>query len=164
MFYLIWDMVHFLKVKSQSQSVCRWVFKVILDSFKLCVSFILFLLLLYLALSSPHNLWLLSCCRIHWRVWTECAVVCCSPLLVHLRLVALSSLSGCLLMTAFVKPTARLFLGSAVNRQIPHPRLEMFSALCRALVCTGVKNRTARVVRWKRARDGQKREEGERWR
>lgn len=57
-------------------------------------------------------------------------------------LVALS----CPLMTAFVKPTARLFLGSAVNRQIPHPRLEMFSALCRALVCTGGKNRTERVV------------------
>lgn len=49
-------------------------------------------------------------------------------------------------MTAFVKPTARLFLGSAVNRQIPHPRLEMFSALCRAPVCTGVKNRAERVV------------------
>lgn len=58
-------------------------------------------------------------------------------------------------MMAFVKPTARLFLGRAVNRQIPHPRLEMFSALCRAPVCSGGEDRRERR-RWEK-RDGQKR-------
>lgn len=48
-------------------------------------------------------------------------------------------------MTAFVKPTAWLFLGHAVNRQIPYPRLGTFSALCWALVCTIEKNSTARL-------------------
>lgn len=64
-------------------------------------------------------------------LWSQGAG-CCSPLLVRLCLVALS----CTLMMAFVKPAARLFQGSAVNRQIPHPRLEMFSASCRAAVCS----------------------------
>lgn len=54
--------------------------------------------------------------------------VCCPPLVARPRPVAPSRP----LMTAFVKATARLFLGSAVNRQIPHPRLEMFSSPCRA--------------------------------
>lgn len=64
--------------------------------------------------------------------------VCCPPVVVRPRPVA----PGRPLMTAFVKATARLFLGSAVNRQIPRPRLEMFSSPCRAR--TGAKRRGER--------------------
>lgn len=58
------------------------------------------------------------------RVLTEGVV--CSMLLPSAGRCRLSFCS-CLLMTAFVKATARLFLGPAVNTQIPHLRLGMFS-------------------------------------
>lgn len=129
--------------------------KVILDS----LSFVSFILLTFFCFysCSPFFLRLSSSCN---------SYMCCSMLLPSAgpSLSRGSELSGCPLMTAFVKPTARLFLGSAVNRQIPHPRLEMFSALCRALVCTGLEKRTERVIDGRQPERRRKRKEGERWR
>lgn len=58
------------------------VFKVILESFKLCIC-LLYSFILMLSLPSS-SLFLMKYirCRIHCRVRTEGAVVCCSPLLV----------------------------------------------------------------------------------